>query len=287
MANPGYGKRTTPDQPPRTRHDFALLPPREAAIAAYLDRLPDGADISVKTLAKQLPYGQCALGTALNRLQQAGHLRRGRECVTADDGSSRWITRTWFTRTARMTTGGPPSPAATYRSRQHARLAPAPTSSWPPSAAPHPFSPSPTRTARPSPPPRGGLVRARRHGGGRTACAHSRPADARPPRRSPGPKPPDQQTSTPTRSTPTPTGPGVRELRRPGASGNPARGRCSACRGERAPAQPPAPLSAPRFTTTRPRSAPRCPDDDKRGHTHDGSYGATSLHGHEGREEAP
>lgn len=131
MAGPGYGKRTAPDQLPGTNHDFAHLPPREAAIAAYLDRLPDGADISVKTLAKQLPYGQCALGTALNRIQQAGHLRRGRECVTADDGSSRWITRTWFTRTARdddwwaaFTRGDVPKQAARpTRSRAHILLA--------------------------------------------------------------------------------------------------------------------------------------------------------------------
>ncbi|MFF0015736.1 hypothetical protein [Streptomyces sp. NPDC005374] len=100
MANPGYGKRSAPGQRPRTAHDFAHLPPREAAIAAYLDRLAEGADISVKTLAKQLPYGQCALGTALNRLQQAGHLRRGRERVDSESGSSRWITRSWFSRTA-------------------------------------------------------------------------------------------------------------------------------------------------------------------------------------------
>ncbi|MEU6801877.1 hypothetical protein ABZ931_12800 [Streptomyces neyagawaensis] len=101
MANPGYGKRTTPGQHRRSAHDFAHLPPREAAIAAYIDRLPDGADISVKTLAKTLPYGQCALRTALNRLQQAGHLRRGREHLTAESGSARWITRSWFSRTAR------------------------------------------------------------------------------------------------------------------------------------------------------------------------------------------
>ena len=100
MANPGYGKRSAPDQLPRTAHDFAHLPPREAAIAAYVDRLPDGADISVKTLAKRLPYGQCALRTALNNLQRAGHLRRGREHL-ADSGSPRWITRSWFSRTAR------------------------------------------------------------------------------------------------------------------------------------------------------------------------------------------
>ncbi|SNX62081.1 hypothetical protein SAMN06272735_3833 [Streptomyces sp. TLI_55] len=101
MSKPGYGKRTAPDQRPRSQHDFAHLPPREAAIAGYLDRLPDGADISVKMLAKQLPYGQCALRTALNRLQREGHLRRGRERLTTESGTSHWITRSWFSRTAR------------------------------------------------------------------------------------------------------------------------------------------------------------------------------------------
>ncbi|KUN91149.1 hypothetical protein [Streptomyces caeruleatus] len=139
MANPGYGKRSAPDQHRRTNHDFAALPPREAAIAAYIDRLPDGADISVKTLAKQLPYGQCALRTALNNLQRAGHLRRGREHLTSASGAARWITRSWFSRTARddawwaaFTRGdvpkeptepppdGPPRPT---RSRAHILLA--------------------------------------------------------------------------------------------------------------------------------------------------------------------
>ncbi|MFL4905166.1 hypothetical protein ACJ6WF_18740 [Streptomyces sp. MMS24-I2-30] len=101
MANPGYGKRSTPDQLPRTNHDFAHLPTREAAIAAYVDRLPDGADISVKTLATTTPYGQCALRTALNRLVAAGHLRRGRERLETTSGGTRWITRTWWSRTAR------------------------------------------------------------------------------------------------------------------------------------------------------------------------------------------
>ncbi|WTG04965.1 hypothetical protein OHA19_18015 [Streptomyces sp. NBC_00012] len=100
MANPGYGKRSAPDQLPRAERDFAHLPAREASIAAYLDRLPEGSDISVKTLAKHLPYGQCALRTALNRLQDAGHLRRGSECV-ANDEVLLWVTRTFFSRTAR------------------------------------------------------------------------------------------------------------------------------------------------------------------------------------------
>ncbi|MCQ9135965.1 hypothetical protein [Streptomyces hilarionis] len=101
MANPGYGKRAAVGQLPRRKNDFAHLPPREAAIAAYIDRLPDGADVSVKSLAKHLPYGQCALRTALNRIQGAGHLRRGRERLKTASGEFRWVTRTWFTRTAR------------------------------------------------------------------------------------------------------------------------------------------------------------------------------------------
>lgn len=100
MANPGYGKRSAPDQRPRTGHDFAHLLPRDAAIAAYIDGLCDGADISVKTLAKVLPYGQCALRTTLNRLQEEGHLRRGSECVATEEALI-WVTRTFFSRTAR------------------------------------------------------------------------------------------------------------------------------------------------------------------------------------------
>ncbi|MFJ4711536.1 hypothetical protein [Streptomyces sp. NPDC088785] len=99
-ANPGYGKRPAPDQAPRTPADFAHLPAREAHIAGFIDRLPDGADISVKLLASCLPYGQQAMRTALNNLQAAGHLRRGREHVVGS-GSARWVTRTWFSRTAR------------------------------------------------------------------------------------------------------------------------------------------------------------------------------------------
>ncbi|MGW6202362.1 hypothetical protein ACWF9B_01720 [Streptomyces sp. NPDC055089] len=100
MANPGYGKRSAPGQRPRTGHDFAHLLPRDAAIAAYIDGLRDGADISVKMLAKVLPYGQCALRTTLNRLQKEGHLRRGSECVATEE-TLIWVTRTFFSRTTR------------------------------------------------------------------------------------------------------------------------------------------------------------------------------------------
>ncbi|WP_299535464.1 hypothetical protein [uncultured Streptomyces sp.] len=100
MANPGYGKRSAPGQRPRTASDFTHLAPRDAAVAAYVDRLPDGSDISVKTLARVLPYGQCAIATTLNRLQAAGHLRRARD-VEADATMLFWVTRTYFSRTAR------------------------------------------------------------------------------------------------------------------------------------------------------------------------------------------
>ncbi|MDB1086059.1 hypothetical protein PJ985_00485 [Streptomyces sp. ACA25] len=98
MAPHGYGKRSAPGQAPSGRADFAGLRPRDAAIAGYVDRLPDGADISIKTLAAQLPHGQMAIGTSLKRLSAAGHLRRVSERL---EESAQWVTRTYFTRTPR------------------------------------------------------------------------------------------------------------------------------------------------------------------------------------------
>ncbi|MFE2294605.1 MarR family transcriptional regulator [Streptomyces sp. NPDC059452] len=101
MANPGYGKRSAPDQRPRTPQDFALLPMRERYVAGFLDHLPEGAAMSVKQLAKQLPlYGQQAVSTALTALSVAGYLRRVRCPVGAGDGT-RWVSRTFWSRTAR------------------------------------------------------------------------------------------------------------------------------------------------------------------------------------------
>ncbi|ORT58825.1 hypothetical protein [Streptomyces sp. CB03238] len=102
LAKPGYGKRSAPGQKPPTASDFAHLPPRERSIAGYIDRLTDGADISYKTLAKILPlYGQRAVSTALNNLVAAGHLRRGQEQIVSTSGTEHWVTRTWWSRTAR------------------------------------------------------------------------------------------------------------------------------------------------------------------------------------------
>ncbi|MBT2491031.1 hypothetical protein J7E96_21420 [Streptomyces sp. ISL-96] len=125
LANPGYGKRSAPEQRPARDGDFAHLPRREASIAGYIDRLPEGADISVKTLAKVLPdYGQCAVRTALRHLSEAGHLRLGKEAVTDRTGSRRWVTRTFFSRTARDDAwwaafqGGGTAPSAPQPPRQ-------------------------------------------------------------------------------------------------------------------------------------------------------------------------
>ncbi|MEU3702254.1 MarR family transcriptional regulator [Streptomyces anulatus] len=102
MAKPGYGKRSAPDQQARTRNDFALLPTRERYVAGFVDHLPEGAAMSVKTLAKQLPlYGQQAVSTALTALSVAGHLRRVRCAVVGAGDETRWVFRTFWSRTAR------------------------------------------------------------------------------------------------------------------------------------------------------------------------------------------
>ncbi|MET9980402.1 MarR family transcriptional regulator, partial [Streptomyces microflavus] len=100
MAKPGYGKRSAPNQLPRTRADFALLPARERYVAGFVDHLPEGAAMSVKQLAKQLPlYGQQAISSALTALSVAGHLRRVRCAVGAGD-EMRWVFRTFWSRAA-------------------------------------------------------------------------------------------------------------------------------------------------------------------------------------------
>ncbi|WP_329210671.1 MarR family transcriptional regulator [Streptomyces sp. NBC_00683] len=100
-AHRGYGKRSAPGQRPPGAADFALLPERERYIAGYVDLLPDGAAMDIKSLAKDLPlYGQMAIGTALRALGVAGHLRHVR-CRVESLGQSRWVTLTFWSRTAR------------------------------------------------------------------------------------------------------------------------------------------------------------------------------------------
>ncbi|MFJ8981058.1 MarR family transcriptional regulator [Streptomyces sp. NPDC102282] len=100
-ARSGYGKQSVPGQEQARRDDFAFLPERERYVAGYVDRLPDGAAMDIKSLAKDLPlYGQMAIGTALRALAVAGHLRRVR-CRVAGEGQCRWVTLTYWSRAAR------------------------------------------------------------------------------------------------------------------------------------------------------------------------------------------
>ncbi|WP_433547342.1 hypothetical protein ACQPZG_21370 [Streptomyces sp. CA-294286] len=102
MANPGYGKKSAPDQLPLDGGTFAHLPRREAAIARYIDLLPDGSDISIKTLAREIEgYGQAAVASALRYLSAAGHLRRFGVDVHVEREGYRRVTHTHFSRTAR------------------------------------------------------------------------------------------------------------------------------------------------------------------------------------------
>ncbi|MFF8987738.1 MarR family transcriptional regulator [Streptomyces globisporus] len=167
MAKPGYGKRSAPDQQPRTRDDFALLPTRERYVAGFVDHLPDGAAMTIKQLAKQLPlYGQQAISTALNALSVAGHLRRVRCAVGAGD-ETRWVFRTFWSRTARDnewwntylatetasrsagSTSSAPAPVAVPRQR----ITPeAPGATPAPAPAPETPAPATTPAARTAPP---------------------------------------------------------------------------------------------------------------------------------------
>ncbi|MFJ3574372.1 MarR family transcriptional regulator [Streptomyces rubiginosohelvolus] len=166
MAKPGYGKRSAPGEQARTRDDFALLPTRERYVAGFVDHLPDGAAMSVKQLAKQLPlYGQQAISTALKALSVAGHLRRVR-CSVGSGDESRWVFRTFWSRTARdnewwntyLATENasrttvpvkPPAPTAVPQQRTAPEATPDPA----PTPAPAPATTPTAPPTVPTPPP--------------------------------------------------------------------------------------------------------------------------------------
>ncbi|MFI0012785.1 MarR family transcriptional regulator [Streptomyces globisporus] len=149
MAKPGYGKRSAPGQQARTPDDFALLPTCERYVAGFVDHLPDGAAMSVKQLAKQLPlYGQQAISTALKALSVAGHLRRVRCAVGAGD-ETRWVFRTFWSRTARDNEWWNTYLATEAATRTAAPVEPPAPTAVPPQRTP----PQPTDT-EPSPPAR-------------------------------------------------------------------------------------------------------------------------------------
>ncbi|MFC9120827.1 MarR family transcriptional regulator [Streptomyces sp. NPDC057067] len=160
-ARPGYGKRTAPGQRAPRTDDFALMPERERHIAGYVDRLPDGAAMDIKSLAKSLPlYGQMAVSSALKALGVAGHLRRVR-CQAGDGDQVRWVSRTYWSRTARdnewwgaflaaesshSALEAPPVPATPSDTASPARvpvaIASTPEPTAPPAPAPVPVPPA-------------------------------------------------------------------------------------------------------------------------------------------------
>ncbi|MFG3529530.1 MarR family transcriptional regulator [Streptomyces sp. NPDC047917] len=154
-ARPGYGKRSVPEQCPPPEADFTLLPERERHIAGYVDALPEGAAMDIKSLGKSQPlYGQMAIGSALRALGVAGHLRHVRCLSGESDGQVRWVTRTFWSRAAHDNEWWDAFLAAEER-----RSAPLPTAKPVEPPAPAPASePEPVhvpqqRTAEPQPQP--------------------------------------------------------------------------------------------------------------------------------------
>lgn len=102
MAKTGYGKRSVGDEDPHADPDFAHLSPRDAEVAVFIDHLEDGHAMGHKVIAAEHPrYGQQAVRTSSGRLVHAGHLRWIKEHLTIEDGSMRWVTRTYWSRTPR------------------------------------------------------------------------------------------------------------------------------------------------------------------------------------------
>ncbi|MEU0353696.1 MarR family transcriptional regulator [Streptomyces cyaneofuscatus] len=146
MAKPGYGKRSAPGQPERTPCDFGVLPVRERYVAAFVDHLPEGAAMSVKELAKQLPlYGQQAISSALTALSVAGHLRRVR-CAVGAGAEMRWVFRTFWSRTAHDNEWW-----TTYLTTQNTKQPAAPDSAPPPPWVPDEEPPPPPAPEGPGP----------------------------------------------------------------------------------------------------------------------------------------
>ncbi|MEV7115083.1 MarR family transcriptional regulator [Streptomyces anulatus] len=190
MAKPGYGKRSAPDQQARTQNDFALLPTRERYVAGFVDHLPDGAAMSVKTLAKQLPlYGQQAISTALTALSVAGHLRRVRSAVVGAGDEIRWVFRTFWSRTARDNEWW-----NTYLATEQAAQAAAPAPEAP--ALDTASAPPRAPAEQPSPPPPGPESSRTERTTEPTAVPHQRTPD-RAPDIEPAPPAPGTAPATP------------------------------------------------------------------------------------------
>jgi hypothetical protein len=233
MANPGYGKRDAPDQLPRTAHDFAHLPPREAAVAAYIDRLPRrrrhlrkdaGQDAPVRPMRTphrpQQPPAGWPLAPGPRTPGRLGQPPLDHPNVVLADGAGRRLVG--GVHEGRRTEGSIRNPLP----GRAARPAPARTSCSRRSVVRPRRCPSARRRARNSP-------RSSRSGSseGRDRRVRTPGPDGGPPRPGPQPgghrpHPPHHKAPTGTgadsAATPTPPRTGVREVRHTGPPGGPA-----------------------------------------------------------------
>ncbi|GGU28201.1 hypothetical protein [Streptomyces daghestanicus] len=75
---------------------------RDREFAVFIDHLEVGHAVGYKAIAAVHPrYGQPATRTSLRGLDEGGHLRHIREHLTVEDGSPRWVTRAYWSRTRR------------------------------------------------------------------------------------------------------------------------------------------------------------------------------------------
>ncbi|WP_406252577.1 MarR family transcriptional regulator [Streptomyces atratus] len=154
-AKPGYGKRSVPKQHHCSEGDVTLLPERERHIAGYVDALPEGAAMDIKSLARsQSLYGQMAVGSALRALGVAGHLRHVR-CLSGEGDQVRWVTRTFWSRTAHDNEWWNAFLAAEERhpASQEAAEAAVPPPPWVPAASAAPEAPASAPVHVPAQPP--------------------------------------------------------------------------------------------------------------------------------------
>ncbi|WJY39552.1 helix-turn-helix domain-containing protein [Streptomyces sp. P9-2B-2] len=140
-------------------------------LAAYIQSLPEGAPVDIRTLAKRFPEGRGRIAAALRELEAHGYLERVRR--RTDDGRMVTLTLSYN------------NPAATRarRARESAEQAKRRAAVAPPPAAPTNASRTPAPAPAPAPEP----PRARTE----PPCARVDPPHARP---EPPPPPPEPRT---------------------------------------------------------------------------------------------
>ncbi|MFF8916665.1 helix-turn-helix domain-containing protein [Streptomyces sp. NPDC015032] len=123
-------------------------------LSTYIQSLPAGARIGIKTLAERFPDSEARIAAALRELEAHGYLSRTRERLA----NGRVVTRTCSynqpTRTAQPHPAPPPSPKPR---RQAPAPAPAPMAATPAPPPPPTRTPTPTPTPTPLPQPRNPL----------------------------------------------------------------------------------------------------------------------------------